>query len=199
MSSVGIYGGRTMKFTKKNIDCTIGMLITANAINICSGTLREETFNGISKANMWEYLVYIFDNNKQSGQAFSNIPNRQMFLKWAVDDLKEFLTVRAETTRRFKYVKKEQLFRYVNHFILTAKSLFLPLKKDHCNLSVSKAHEGTDLDAALDLKIQKQSAIVDDLIQSVRHKQMNPRLTKVKVELNKDSEMYVKDVKATLY
>ena len=117
-----------------------------------------------------------------------------------MNDIVEFLTIRGESginkNNKLIYLKKDQLFRYVNNFVMTSpSSLVIPLRKDHC--VVTKGSTNDNFEAALDLKIQKQSEIVDDLIKTVKSKSIRPILTKVKVDIEKGGD-FIKDVDANI-
>ena len=81
MSLLNIFGSNNIKFIKKNLECTIGMFITSNAINICQGTLKKETYDQIRKIQLWEYLIYIYKNNKGVDQIFSGLKTKPIFIK----------------------------------------------------------------------------------------------------------------------
>ena len=101
MKNRAIFGTDKLQFTRKNteilyfLQCTIGSLIVSNGINICIGTINEESLHSITKTNLWEYLVYIFDNNKAPGQKFSNIKCKPKFLEYVLTNIIDFLTVSA--------------------------------------------------------------------------------------------------------
>lgn len=200
MTNTAIFGKDNLKFTKKTTECTIGALIVLDGLNICSGTINKASLYSITKSNLWEYLVYIYDHNKGPGQKFSGIKSKSKFLEHIVKDIIDYLAMRKETgvtsTGKLKYLKKEQLYRYVNHFVLTSSNLDIPLIRDHCK-NTDETVEQTQLETALDLKIQKQSAMVDELIDSVRRKKEKPFVRKLNVELKKSSDLNTKDIQAT--
>jgi hypothetical protein len=195
-----IFGSDTTYFTKKAIDCSLGRLITKDAIDRRSGLLKTESTRWIRKKHLWSYLMYLWEHNHlEARHVFYGITKGRV-TEHLLEKIKDFLIKRESESpklnrsgQQITYVTIDQLIQFVNDLISTSSWIVNPLTiEDSSSLSSTSNHKKDMIMAnLLDRKIAKQSKVIDELLEDIHNKRNKP--AKIKLEIVKGSE-YVHDM-----